>query len=94
VIVHQHASIINKSYSADQQLATALEERFIGNRGKQTQSDVVEESRVPYVCLPQFLHVKSKWTLWKFSFIIKRPYIRNLASEGLHSSRILSCVVV
>jgi len=38
--------------SADPHLATALGGSYVGNRGKQHQSDVVEESRVPEVCLP------------------------------------------
>jgi hypothetical protein len=43
-------STIKEYQSADPHLATALEGCFIGNR-KQPQSDVVEESRVPKVCL-------------------------------------------
>ena len=35
----------------------------LGNRGKQRQSDVAEESRVPEVCLLQCLHGNSRLTL-------------------------------
>jgi hypothetical protein len=44
---------VTESQSADPHLATALEGRFVGYRGKQSQSDVVEGSRVPGACLPQ-----------------------------------------
>jgi len=38
-----HAWTINTSQAADPHLATDLEGRFVGNRFKQLQSDVVEE---------------------------------------------------
>jgi hypothetical protein len=44
---HRHALSVNKSDSADAHIATVLEGRFVGNRGKQTYSGVVEKSRVP-----------------------------------------------
>ena len=65
--------------SADPRLATALEEGCVGNRGKQRQSDVVEESRVPEVCL----HGNSRWTLWTFSFFVRGTNLGNHALKGL-----------
>ena len=46
-VEHQHVWTINEYQSADPRLATAQERRYIGNRCKQLQSGVVEESRVP-----------------------------------------------
>jgi hypothetical protein len=50
---------LTETQSADPHLATALEGRFVGYRGKQPQSDVVEGSEVPGVCLLQCLHENS-----------------------------------
>lgn len=50
----------HKSWSADPHLSTALEGRCVRNRVKQPQSDVVEESSVPEVCLVQFLRGHSR----------------------------------
>jgi len=58
--------------STDPHLATALGGSYTGNHGKQHQSDVVEESRIPEVCLPQCLHGTSRGTLRAFSLIIRR----------------------
>jgi hypothetical protein len=46
VVEHRHVWTIHETQPADPHLATALEKRFVGNRGKQTQSDVVDERRV------------------------------------------------
>jgi hypothetical protein len=58
VVEHHHALTINES--AESHLATALEGHFIGNCGKHPQLDLVEESRVPEVCLLQCPHGNSK----------------------------------
>ena len=55
VIEHHIAWTIKGSYTAVSHLATALEGRFEGKSDKQPQSGVVEESRVPEVCLLQRL---------------------------------------
>jgi len=54
---------------ADLHLVTAFEVSFVGTRGEQPQSDVVEESRVPEVC---GLRGNSRWKVWAFSVIIRR----------------------
>jgi len=54
------STIFIEFQSADPPLATPLEGNFVGNRGKQTQSDVVEGSRIPGVCLMQCLRGKSR----------------------------------
>jgi hypothetical protein len=47
---------INELQSADPHLAAALEGLFIENRGKQPQSEVMEENRITEFCLLQSLH--------------------------------------
>ena len=56
VIEHHITWNIKGSYTAVPHLATVLEGRFEGNSDKQPQSSVVEESRIPDVCLPQRPH--------------------------------------
>jgi len=60
VVEHHKARTKNESCSEDPHLATALEGRFVGNRGKQPQSDVTEESRDPEVYSNQCLHQNSR----------------------------------
>jgi hypothetical protein len=43
----------------------------------------VEEIKVPEVCLLEFMNGISRWTLQALSFIVRRPYLGNHASEGL-----------
>lgn len=57
---------LNEFQSADSYLATFLEGNFVGNRGKQPRSEMVEGSRFPEVRLMQCLHGKSKRTLQMF----------------------------
>jgi hypothetical protein len=61
-VEHHHALTINEFQSADPHLATTLEGRFVGKRGKQPQPDVMQKRRVPEVCLLQWLHGNSSWT--------------------------------
>jgi len=62
VVGHHHALTINEFQSVNLHLATALEGCFLGKRGKQSQSDVMQKRRVPEVCLLEWLHGNSKWT--------------------------------
>jgi len=78
---HHHAWSINQSDSADVHIATVLEGRFVGNRGKQPHSDVVEESRVPEDCLLQCLHGNSRWTRGAFSLIFGKHALEGLCSQ-------------
>ena len=86
VVEHHHAWTVNEVYPADPCLTTASERLFEGNRGKEPpppQSEVVEESRVPEVCLLQCQHGNSRWTFWAFSLIVRRLQVINNASEGI-----------
>jgi hypothetical protein len=49
VLEHHPALTITESESADPHVATVLEGQFIGNQGKHSHLDVVEENRVPEV---------------------------------------------
>jgi hypothetical protein len=49
MVEHHHALTITESESADPHLATVQEGQFIGNHGKHSHLDVVEENRVPEV---------------------------------------------
>ena len=62
-----HVWPINISWSV-----TAMEGSLEGNRGKQPQSDAMEESRVPEVCLLQCLHGNSRWTIRAFALIFRK----------------------
>jgi hypothetical protein len=76
---HQHVWTTNDSQSADPYLATAVEGRYIGNRGKQPQSDVVGESSVPEVWVLHCLNGNWSWTLWGSSFfrrLSRKPCFR------------------
>jgi hypothetical protein len=66
VVEHYHALTINVFQSADPYLARALEERFVAKRGELPQSDVMQKSRVTEVCLLQWLHANSSYTLAHF----------------------------
>jgi hypothetical protein len=46
VVEHHHAWTINKTQSVDPHLTAAVDGRFVGNRGKQSLWDVVENSLV------------------------------------------------
>ena len=76
-VAHQHVWTINESLSADPHLATPQERRYIANRYKQPQSDVVGESRAPEVCLNQ----SWRWALWTSYVIVRRRKVWNHASE-------------
>jgi hypothetical protein len=43
MVQRHHAWTVNECQSADPHLATAVQGRFVGNRGKEPQSDVVKE---------------------------------------------------
>lgn len=88
VLEHHYAWTVNNSWSADPHFAIALEGRCVINRGKQPQSDVVEESSVPQVCLVQFLHGHSRRTLWIFSLIFRMLQLGHRASGCLYSCNI------
>ena len=45
MVEHRHALTITESESADPCVATVLEERFIGNHGKHSHLDVVDEKK-------------------------------------------------
>jgi hypothetical protein len=94
VVENHDAWNMNKSYSGEIHLTTALEGCFAGNRDEQSQSDMMEWSRVPEVCLLQCLRGKSRWTLWGYSLITRRPKLENQASEDVCSYKIVSFIVV
>jgi hypothetical protein len=62
VMGHHHAWTTNESHLQIHVLQQPPEGSFIGNRGKQPQSDVVEDIMVPQVCLLQCLHANPRWT--------------------------------
>ena len=73
VVEHRNGWTINEPQSADPHLAKALEGSYIGIRRKQPQSDVVEESRVPEVCLLEFMYGNPRGTLQTLFLTIRRP---------------------
>jgi hypothetical protein len=76
---HHHVWTIDEPQSADPHFAAATEGRYIGNRCKQPQSDVVGESGVTEVCQ----NGSSRWTLWTSYLIVRRTVRGNCASVGL-----------
>jgi len=52
------------------------------NRGKQPLSEMVDESRVPKVCLLQCLHGNSRWDTW-IIFFQEAITRKQCFSEGL-----------
>jgi hypothetical protein len=59
VLKHHQARTKTESLSADPHLATTLEGRLVGNRSKQPQLVITEESKVPEVYSNQLLHQNS-----------------------------------
>jgi hypothetical protein len=55
--------------------------KFRRKSGKQPQSGVAEERRVPQVCLLQCLHGNSTQTLWRVFLMVRRAELGNHASE-------------
>jgi hypothetical protein len=60
VLKHHQARTKTESLSADPHRATTLEGSLVGNRSKQPQFDVTEESRVTEAYSSQLLHQNSR----------------------------------
>jgi len=63
VVEHCHPRTISGFRSVEPRIATTLKGRFVRTRGTHLQSDVIEESRIPKLCLQQSLHGKSRLAL-------------------------------
>ena len=61
MVQHHHEQTTKEILSADSYRVTNVGGRFVGNLGKYSQSDVLEESRVPEIFLLKCLHGKAKW---------------------------------
>jgi len=80
VVEHHHALTITEPESADPRVATVLEEQFIGNHGKHSHFDVVDEKKRSLVFCNACMETQS-WTLCIFSLIVRRLELGNHVPE-------------
>jgi len=64
-VEHHHALAITESESADPHVATVLEEQFVGNHGKLSHLDVVDEKKRSFVFCNACMETQ-RWTLHIF----------------------------
>jgi hypothetical protein len=80
VVEHHHALTVTESESADPRVATILEEQFIGNHGKLSHLDMVDEKKRNVVFCNACMETQ-RWTLSKFSLIVRRLELGNHAPK-------------
>ena len=80
MVEHHHALTITESESADPRAATVLEEQFIGNHRKFSHLDVVDEKKRSLVFCNACMATQ-RWTLSKFSLIVRRLELGNSVPE-------------